>query len=56
MDRILIKAHFIHERGKPINETFYFYMNRGNENPSPAQHEYVAEEIWGVGKGVVINK
>ena len=32
------------------------YVNEGNENPSTTVYDYKADEIWSVGKGVVITK
>ncbi|CAD8114915.1 unnamed protein product [Paramecium primaurelia] len=56
VDRILIRAHHIYEKNTILNESFHFYINEGNEIPSPSQFQYEAEEIWMVGKGVVIYK
>jgi hypothetical protein len=54
VDRVIIRAHLM-RHSKPLNESFYFYVNNGNENPSPANHDFKGDEIWNVGKGVVIH-
>jgi hypothetical protein len=38
-----------------LKEAFYFYVNNGNENPSPVKHDYRGEEIWVTGKGIVVH-
>lgn len=55
IDRIIIKAHLVRQIGKDYNETFSFFVNYGNENPSASSHNFIGEEIWNVGKGVVIH-
>lgn len=54
IDRIIVRAHLILEKGKTYNETFHFYINEGNNDPTPTHYDYIADEIWAVGKGVVI--
>ncbi|CAD8211551.1 unnamed protein product [Paramecium octaurelia] len=56
VDRVLIRAHYLQDRNTQLNESFHFYINEGNETPSPMQFQYEAEEIWMVGKGAVIYK
>ncbi|CAK89337.1 unnamed protein product (macronuclear) [Paramecium tetraurelia] len=56
IDRILIRAHYIQDRNTVLKESFHFYVNEGNETPSPVQFQYEAEGIWMIGKGVVIYK
>lgn len=53
IDRLIIRAHVV--TGSQEQEAFYFYVNNGNDNPSPAKHDYRGEEIWITGKGVVIH-
>jgi len=36
IDRILIRAHHIYEKNTILNESFHFYINEGNETPSPS--------------------
>ncbi|CAD8113371.1 unnamed protein product [Paramecium primaurelia] len=56
IDRILIRAHYIEDRNTILNESFHFYINEGNETPSPILFDYEAEGIWRIGKGIVIYK
>ena len=56
VDRIIIRAHYLYDKNVILNETFHFYINEGNEIPSPSSYHYMAEEIWSIGKGVVIYK
>lgn len=53
IDRIIIRAHLVY--GSQLEEAFYFYVNNGNENPSPIKNDFLGDEIWITGKGVVIH-
>ena len=54
IDRIIIRAHLLRAH-RSSNESFYFYVNNGNENPSPTKYDYIGDEIWNIGKGVVLH-
>lgn len=56
VDRVIIRAHLLAEKGTQLKETFHFYVSEGNTPPTPAKYDYSAEPIWLIGKGVVIHK
>lgn len=52
ISRLVMKAH---RTTKSTNGSYSFYVKAGNENPTPLVFDYIGEEIWNFGKGLVIH-
>ena len=52
LDRIVLE---VYRTARNTNVSYEFYVNIGNDNPTPKNYDFIGEEIWNFGKGLVIH-